>query len=185
MDEFKDHIPQSTAFSVGYFEGRQSTKYWICIEQYLIAMYNRCHNEIMLWCNGHIADKPSAKRPRAEGINTKREEKETRVEVLAKELKEQNSDKMELTEPQYRLWAHMIVIGVHADKDLPLQIPIISGVTPKCKTKDDNNIVNTTAAVLKVINGGVASNSALGSQSQSAPESSASVGKSGNLGTRC
>jgi len=32
----------------------------------------------------------------------------------------------------------MIVTGVHADKDVPPQIPIISGVTPKHKTKDDN-----------------------------------------------
>ena len=58
----------------------------------------------------------------------------------------------------------MIVTGVHADKDVPPQIPIISGVTPKCKTKDDkpnlqDAIVNTSAAVLKVINGGVVSNS--------------------------
>ena len=99
MDEFKDQVPQSTAFSVGYFEGRQSTKYWICTEQDSNAMYNHCHNEIMLWCDGHITDEPTAKRPRSEGASTKREEKETKVDILATELKERNCDKMELTEP--------------------------------------------------------------------------------------
>ena len=131
MDEFKHQVPESTAFSVGYFEGRQSTKYWICTEQDLNAMYNHCHSEIMLWCDGCSADEPAAKRPRPEGITTKQEEKEAKVEALAKELKERNADKMELTEPQYQLWACMIIIGVHADKDVPPQIPIISGVTPK------------------------------------------------------
>jgi len=79
--------------------------------------------------------------------------------MLAKELKEENRDKMELTEPQYRLWAPMIVTGVHTDKDVPPQILIISEVTPKRKTKDNNKpnlqdtIITTTAAILKVTNG--------------------------------
>ena len=64
--------------------------------------------------------------------------KRNKVEVLAKELKEQNCDKMELTKPQYQLWAPMIVTGVHADKDVPPQILIISEVTPRRKTKDNN-----------------------------------------------
>jgi len=75
IDEFKDQVPQSTAFSVGYFKGRHSTKYWICTEQDLNAMYNHCHNEIMLWCDGHITDESTAKCPRSEGACTKREEK--------------------------------------------------------------------------------------------------------------
>ena len=81
-------------------------------------MYNHCHSEIMLWCNGCTADEPTAKRPRPEGIITKREEKEAKVEALAKELKERNADTMELTEQQYQLWARMIIAGVHADKDV-------------------------------------------------------------------
>jgi len=99
MDEFKDQVPQWTTFLVGYFEGCQSTKYWICTEQDLNAMYNRCHNEIMVWCNAQITDEPTAKHPRVDKISTKRAEKETKVEVLGKELKEWNSDKMELSEP--------------------------------------------------------------------------------------
>ena len=67
----KDQVPQSTAILVSYFEGLQFTKYWICTEIDLNAMCNCCHNEIMLWCNDHIADDPTAMCPRAEGISTK------------------------------------------------------------------------------------------------------------------
>ena len=54
MDKFKDLVPQSTAFLVDYFEGRQSTKYWICTEPDLNAMCNHCNNEIIL-CYGVMA----------------------------------------------------------------------------------------------------------------------------------
>ena len=189
MDEFKDQVPQSTVFSFGYFEGRQSTKYWICTEQDLNAMYNRCHNEIMLWCDGHTTDVPTAKRSRPEGINTNEKRKKQRLRYW-QELKERNADKMELTEPQYQLWACMITSGVHADKDVPPHIPITSGVTPKCKNRDDNKsdlqetIINTTAAVLKVVKSGLVSSCAAVGQSLSiegTPASSVTVGRSGNL----
>lgn len=86
MDEFKEQVPQSTSFSIGYFEGHQSAKYWIYTEE---VMYNHCSNEIMLWCDGQTGDEPSSdKHQRTDGFTTKREEKEQKVEELAKELKE-------------------------------------------------------------------------------------------------
>ena len=123
--------------------------------------------------------------PRPEGITTK-QEKEAKVEALAKEWKERNTDKMEL---QYQLWARMIITGVHADKDVLPQIPIISGVTPKWKSRDDKSdlqetIINTLTAVPKVVNGGLVSSSAAVGQSpssQGTPASSVIVGRSGNL----
>ena len=156
----KDQLPQSTAFLVEYFEGLQFTKYWICTEKDLNAMWNRCNNEIILCCGAkatllmiqllYVQEQKGSTQNRG---------KRNKVEVLAKELKEQNCDKMELTEPQYRLWACMIVTGVHADKHVLPQILIVREVTPKRKTKDNNKsnlqdtIITTTAAVLKVING--------------------------------
>jgi len=92
----------------------------------------------MLWCDGHNADEKTTKCPRPKWISTKWEQKEAKIRVFVKELKKWNSDKIELTEPQYQLWACMIVTGVHTDKDVPLQTLFISGVTPKCKTKNDN-----------------------------------------------
>ena len=77
----------------------------------------------------------------------------------------------------------------YADKDVPPQIPIISGVTPKRKIKDDNKsdlqetVINTTAAVLKAMNGGLLSSSAVvqSPASQGKPTSGIIVGRSGNL----
>ena len=89
MKEFREQVPQSITFSIGYFEGRQSAKHWIYTEEDLTAMYGRCGNEIM-WCDGQTGDEPSsAKRQKTDGFVTKREEKEQKVEELAKELKEE------------------------------------------------------------------------------------------------
>jgi len=67
-NEFKDQVPQSTIFSVDYFEGcHHSTKYWIFTEHDINVMHNHCHSEIMLWCDGHTADELTAKHPRPEG----------------------------------------------------------------------------------------------------------------------
>ena len=40
MEEFGDQIPPTTSFSLGYFAGRQSIKYWIYTEEDLRAMYS-------------------------------------------------------------------------------------------------------------------------------------------------
>lgn len=167
MDEFKEQVPQSTSFSIGYFEGRQSTRYWIYSQEDLHAMYSRCSHEIMLWCDG--PSEPSAKRAKTSecGHGTKREEKEAKVEELAKELKERNDEKLQLNEAQYRLWARMIITGVHCDKDTPPQIPVITGVIPKRKEKSSlqETIINTAAtaaAFVKAVNSGsVCDNSTL------------------------
>lgn len=159
MEEFKEQVPQLITFSISYFEGHQSAKYWIYTED-LSAMYSHCGTEIMLWCDGQTGDEPpSAKRQRTDGVVTKREEKEQKVEELAKELKERN-ESMELSEVQYRLWARMIITGVHSDKDTPPQIPMITGITPKRKQNVNDKsdlqeaIISTAAAVVKAVNTG-------------------------------
>ena len=40
MEEFEDHVPPTTCFSVGYFAGRQSTKKWLITQEDLTAMYS-------------------------------------------------------------------------------------------------------------------------------------------------
>ena len=39
MEEFEEHMPETTKYALGYIEGRQSTKRWICCEDDLNAMY--------------------------------------------------------------------------------------------------------------------------------------------------
>ena len=66
MEEFGDQIPPTTSFSLGYFAGRQSIKYWIYTEEDLRAMYSTCTSqELMLWCDSRSAsdvETPNSKR---------------------------------------------------------------------------------------------------------------------------
>ena len=60
-------------------------------------------------------------------LETKREEKESRVAELANDLKEQNQDKLKLSDPHFRLWARMYVFGVYDSLDDTPNIPMITG----------------------------------------------------------
>ena len=159
MEEFGNQIPPTTSFSLGYFAGRQSIKYWIYTEEDLRAMYSTCTSqELMLWCDSRSAsdvETPNSKRRKTgEGNLSKREEKELEVEELAKELKELNEERLDLSEVQYRLWARMITTGIHSSKDTPPQVPMITGIAPRKKPKKDalsDTIVSTAAAVVKAI----------------------------------
>ena len=160
MEEFEESVPQTTKFAIGYFH--QSTKYWICNEEDLNALYTSNDKQIMLWCDGREDDyventpsRSSKKRKRNEERTTKREEKEQQVEDLAKELQEMHSGKLELNDTQYRLWARMIVSGIHASRDTPPQVPLITGVTPKHKQSDTfkETMVDAATAVIKAVAG--------------------------------
>ena len=162
MEEFKSQVPATTSFSMGYFAGRPSAKYWIYTEEDLASMYSKSiTQEIMLWCDGrNVTDSetPNPKRRKTgEGCLSRREEKELEVEELTKELKELNKEKFNLSEVQYRLWARMITTGIHSSKDTPPQVPMITGITPKRKQRKDDltmsdTIASTAAAVVKAIN---------------------------------
>ena len=80
MEEFKDQVPATTSFTLGYFAGRQTQKYWLYTEQDLEAMYTNCTStDIMMWCDGRNDDSEgprSKKRKTGEGFQSKREEKE-------------------------------------------------------------------------------------------------------------
>ena len=110
-EELQEHVPETTKFSLGYMEGRQCTKCWICCEDDLQAMYTAyatCpHKEIMLWCDSRESDDdlPKNKRPKTGDTMTKREEMEQSVLDIAEELGEMHEDsELKLNEVQYRLW---------------------------------------------------------------------------------
>ena len=54
IDAFKEHVPNSTDFNVGYFEGPQHSKVWLVTLDDLGSMYRKYHNngDIALWCDG-------------------------------------------------------------------------------------------------------------------------------------
>ena len=40
MKEFEGQMPETTKFALGYIEGRQSTKCWLCCDGDIDAMYS-------------------------------------------------------------------------------------------------------------------------------------------------
>ena len=54
MEEYSNMVPENTRFSIGFFEGRGSSKRWLINEEDLKAMYEavRDNKEITLWCDG-------------------------------------------------------------------------------------------------------------------------------------
>lgn len=53
MEMFSDLVPNTTTFSVGFYEGRQSKKRWLYCQDDLDGMYGtRDGGEITLWCEG-------------------------------------------------------------------------------------------------------------------------------------
>ena len=63
MEEFKELIPEKLDFLVGYFIGKQSTKYWIMCEEDLNAMYKLLGQDgkgnVLLWCDGRFIQQDS------------------------------------------------------------------------------------------------------------------------------
>ena len=171
MEAFEEHVPPTTRFTVGFFEGRQSAKRWIFTQEDLEAMYVSLtkkgqKTEICLWCDGRSDEEGNQrkKRKRDNSPVSKRDGKEREIEDLVTELKDMHKEHHDYTDPQYRLWARMIQNGMHDSKDEPPQIPMITGITPnrsKRKTPLEkesqsmqDTIVSTATAVVKALNPG-------------------------------
>ena len=67
--------------------------------------------------------------------------------TFTEELKELHDD------PLYRLWARMIVNGLHSAKDVPPQVPMVTGVIPTKVTRRslEDTVASTVSAVVKAI----------------------------------
>ena len=98
----EDPVPNSISFDVGYFDGQQHSKVWLCSNDDLQAMYAKYpKGEITLWCEDLVSEEISAargKRKRDEPVTgvSKRQEKEDEVEAVFKELKDKHSNKFDV-----------------------------------------------------------------------------------------
>ena len=160
MDEFGELVPATTDFQIGYFRGKQSTKYWIMCQEDLDMMNDSLGKgkpNILLWCDGRSADSLDSsdsasscgrKRkspPVSEPLPSKRQQLDDSIADTVKELKEKHESKY--TFPQLRLWARMIVAGNHDSTDTPPLIPAITGIQPKREKKSSLSDVIAGAAV--------------------------------------
>lgn len=91
--------------------------------------------DIYLWCDGVREDgEPSGssnrecKRAASPITCSKCAEKERQIDDLTQELKELHNNQQRFSDQQYRLW-------VHFSKEIPPNVPMITGFTPTRASK--------------------------------------------------
>lgn len=89
--------------------------------------------DLCLWCDGRSVEGEES------GGNSKKRKRDTSPPPSKCALKEKQiddiaaelmADKLDFSDPQYRLWARMIVTGNHSSKETPPRVPLITGITP-------------------------------------------------------
>ena len=127
MDTFGALLPPTTDFQIGYFSGKQSTKYWIMCQEDLDSLnklVEKRAGSVMLWCDGKSAPglEPNTstsgtkrKKKADDPPPTKRQQIEDELESVVKDLQEKHGNKYTL--PQLRCWARMITSGKYQDTD--------------------------------------------------------------------
>ena len=127
--QLQKEVTQNGDFDVGYLQGSNIVS--IRTKEDLLEIWASFQKGVstILWCDG--LKKACQKRPRHGDFSSgdesddfplskvakkrkKDEEKEDRVEATIKNLKEKNGVST-YTQMQYRIWAEMIIGGVHAD----------------------------------------------------------------------
>lgn len=154
MDEFPAQVPSTMDFQLGYFIGKQSSKYWLMCQDDLESMYKTLQGRtsVLLWCDGRPTDisdeePQSRKRKNSSPVSnpTKRKELDIDLDDTVRKLREKHGSTYSL--PQMRLWARMIAAGHHESTDNPPQIPAITGITPKREKKTSLSSALAGAAV--------------------------------------
>ena len=122
MEKLGNHVPETINFNVGYFEGKQSKKQWLCCQEDLESMYRTHKNgdEITLWCEA----KTNKRKKDDDDVPcaSKTQNKEAEVDLIFLELKKKHHEIYEV--PKLRLWARMIVGGLHNNTDKPPDISL-------------------------------------------------------------
>ena len=150
ISECGEHVPNTVDFNVGFYDGGQQAKVWIVTAADLQTMYtkNSSGGNITLWCDGKQLNTPasSSKKRKCDSESpTVREEKESEVESIFKELQENHDGKYDT--PRLRLWSRMIVAGIHDDYNNPPNIPAFTGSLSKRPRRDSLTDVLSGAAV--------------------------------------
>lgn len=136
IEEFKEQVPDSVTFEVGYYEGQKHAKVWIFSDEDLQSMYEKYPKggDVTLWCEGRNEERAGVKRKRErEDLCTRRQEREEQVEDAFQQLKEKHKNKYDI--PQLRLWAHMVVTKQHENLEEPPDVPAFSGSSIPKKTR--------------------------------------------------
>ena len=113
---------ENSDYSIGYFEGRHQTKCWIVSTEDLEVMYQLHKGESFRWCNGREeavdkhSDEAMAKRKSCKSESAVRERQDREdLESIYSQLQKKHGDSY--SGPQLHLWARMIVLVTHDDKE--------------------------------------------------------------------
>ena len=64
--EFKDKLPETDDFQVGYYHGKQSSKIWLVTEEDHKSMYiTTGKSNILLWCDARSSDSVTGQKRKA------------------------------------------------------------------------------------------------------------------------
>ena len=153
MEKMDKHVPDTVHFSIGYYQGRQSKKRWLCCHDDLLVMYecNKEGGEISLWCDGRKPtsadgddEQPATNsRKRKQASASTRHDKEDRVDNIFMDLKEQHGERYD--NPKLRLWARMIASGLHESTEEPPGVPAFQNGEPKRRKRESISDVLTGA----------------------------------------
>ena len=155
IEEFKELVPDTLSFNVGYFEGQSHSKIWLVTREDFSTMYRKYpRGEITLWGDGRSEQEEDLgcrkKRKRDESVS-KRQEKEEAVDDIFKQLKEKHGEKYDT--PRLRLWARSIGSKIHDYLDCPPDLPAFRKETElKKSVKRDSLTDALTGAVLAFTN---------------------------------
>ena len=119
---FSEQVPDTSVYQVGYFEKRHNKKHWIEDSDDLDCMYSsyQCSDTIKLWCDGR-EEKSGGHTQKESGkkktVDTTKEDdkKHDKFESTVEELVDKHGDSY--TEAQLRVWARLIVNGLHSNTD--------------------------------------------------------------------
>ena len=151
IESFRESVPNTINFNLGYFEGSQQAKIWLVVPDDLKTMYQKYPQggAINLWCDARCDEtevENVRKRKRDSEVSKRQniEENEKEVEDVYKKLLDKHGSKWDT--PRLRLWARCICSDQHKDYEEPPDLPAFKGPEPK-KRKESLSDALAGAAV--------------------------------------
>ena len=124
LGEELEEVPHhNSKYNLGYFEGRHQTKRWLSSKEDLMMMYRRypSGSEVFLWCEGcadPLEDRlAEGQKSGNDSVVNKRQARDEEIDTNLRQLQETHDDTYSV--PQLRLWARMVISGMHDDLDNP------------------------------------------------------------------
>ena len=136
MNEFDTQVPDTPVFQVGYFFGKQSSKYWLVSRDDLNSMYRSIKKgSVLLWCDKRSCQLQSSesrkgqKRKLQDDPPQQSKSHESEVDEIVSDLRERHGTTYTL--PKLRLWARVITTGNWDDRDKHPPLPAFDDNEPK------------------------------------------------------